>query len=431
LAAWGEEAQDAPANAPALEAQATPPPKAAEPPLFSFTPYGFIHAAYYRSTRGFSAKDYPGQATTDNGADILSARASRVGVKLALGPEVWGAKVTGVLEADFKGGNTPSSFTTTTTTTTTCTPNAGGTGTTCTSKSTSTTTGAAASTAWTTPLFRIRHANMKATWATGAGDIALVAGQDWTLLAPLSPTTLAYAADQLFTNAGNLNRRAPQIKVVYQSRGDLGGNAALAAISSTDATTPVDYGSGNRARRPDLEGRLAGFYKSGGNTLAEVGFSGHQNTRRYALTAKSVDIAEWAEAVDAIVNLPYVTLQGEGFWGRAIDDTYSGIAPSVNSVRNDVGVASRGLWAQVVLRPAALLDLVFGYGVETPRIQNLVGVAARTKNTMYGGGVIVNAHKAWKLGIEAYDTVSLTKDAKNVSARLESVQLALSTRLDF
>lgn len=64
------------------------------------------------------------------------------------------------------------------------------------------------------------------------------------------------------------------------------------------------------------------------------------------LTNGSVNIAEWACAVDAIVNLPYVTLQGEGFFGRAIDDTYSGIAPSVNSVRNDAGVASRGLWAQ-------------------------------------------------------------------------------------
>jgi Tfp pilus assembly protein PilZ len=77
------------------------------------------------------------------------------------------------------------------------------------------------------------------------------------------------------------------------------------------------------------------------------------------------------------------------------------------------------------------LDLIFGYGLETPRTQDLVGIAARTKNTMYGGGVIVNAHKAWKIGAEVYDTVSLTQDAKSFGAKLESVQIAFSTRLDF
>lgn len=83
-----------------------------------------------------------------------------------------------------------------------------------------------------------------------------------------------------------------------------------------------------------------------------------------------------------------------------------------------------------VLKPVTLLDVLFGYGVETPRSQDLVGVAARTKNTMYGG-VIANAHKTWKIGAEVYDTVSLTEDAKNVGTRLESVQLAFSSRLDF
>jgi hypothetical protein len=71
--------------------------------------------------------------------------------------------------------------------------------------------------------------------------------------------------------------------------------------------------------------------KSGGSTVAEVGVAGHQNRRRYLLTTGNVNIAEWACAVDAIVNLPYATLQGEGFFGRAIDDTYSGIAPSAGS----------------------------------------------------------------------------------------------------
>jgi hypothetical protein len=419
---------DEPAAAPPAEeakpAPPAPPPPAApaaKAPLVSATPYGFVHAAYYRNVRGFSARDYPGQATADGGSDLLSARASRLGLKLALLQPALGAKVTGVIEADFKGGYVPSSFTTTTTTT--CT------GSSC--KSTSTTSGSAASTSWTSPLFRIRHANVKATWATAAGSVAVTAGQDWALLAPLSPTTLAFAADQLFTAAGNLNRRAPQLKVAYEGPGEAGASAAVAALSPTDATTPVDNGSGNRARRPDLEARLAGFYRAGGKTVVEVGVSGHDNVRSYVVSGKGKDVEEWAGAVDAVANLPYLTLHGEAFVGRAIDDTYAGIAPSVNTAKADAAVGTRGFWAQAVGHPAALVDLVLGYGAESPRGADLKGVAARTNNILYGGGVILNAHPAWKVALEAFDTISCTQVAAGTVTRLESLQLALATRLDF
>ncbi len=429
----------APGDEPASVAPAPPndeprPPRREEPkerPPFTFTPYGFVHLAYYRDLGPFAARDYAGQAlsTSDGGADLLSVRGSRVGLRAAFRDEVWGAKLGAVIEADFKGGFVPSLFTTTTTTTTTCTS---ATPPVCTSTSTSNTTSAAPSTAWSTPLLRFRRANLRATWSTRAGDVALVAGQEKTLLAPLAPATLAYGGTQLFAYAGNLNRRSPLFEIAYEGRGAVGVDAAAAIASPTDAGTPVDLGNGNRARRPDVEGRLALFAGTDRKKVVVIGASGHRNTRRYVSAGKpDVDVPEWAGALEAVLDVRYLTLQGEAFTGSAIDDTYGGIAPAVNSTRSYASVRTAGAWGQAIVKPAALVDLLAGYGIEQPRLPDLADVAARTKNTMYGGGVIVNAHEVWRLGVESYRTVSYTQDAGGTVSRAAAVQIILATRLDF
>jgi hypothetical protein len=422
------EAPKPPAEAPKAEAK----PETKPPPLFTVLPYGIVHAAYYRALDAFAARDYPGQATitADGGGDLASARASRFGLRVVMGEPVWGAKLSGVIEGDFKGSFIPTTFTTTTTTNSKCTS---ATPPVCTSTSTSSTSATAPSTSWSNPLFRIRHANVKAAWATSVGEVSVVAGQDWTLLAPLAPATVVFLADQLFTNAGNLNRRAPQLKVAYDGAGDVGLNAAAAVLSPSDAGTPVDFGQGNRSRRPDVEGRIGLFARSGGAKVFEVGVSGHRNVRRYLISTAGAtqDVPEWAGAFDAVLNIPLLTIQGEGFTGRAIDDTYAGIAPAVNSVLGNNSVRTKGLWGQAIVKPIALIDLMAAWGTEQVMLEDVVKIAARTKNTMYGGGVFVNAHRAWKIGLEAYKTISYTQDAKNASTRAEGTMLAVATRLDF
>ncbi|BDG08428.1 hypothetical protein [Anaeromyxobacter paludicola] len=418
--------------APAARAQATAP--AAEPapkpaPLVTVTPYGFVHIAAYDNLGPFGARDYVGQAlsTGDGGSVLFSARASRLGFRLALPEPVLGARVTGVIEADFKGGYVPTVFDTTTTTTSTVS------GTKVTSTSTSKTTASAPSSSWYNALFRVRHANLKAAWKTDAGELSVVAGQDWTLIAPLAPATLAYAADQLFTNSGNLNRRAPQLKATYEGAFDAFGlNAAVAVISPSDNGTPVDAGYGDRARVPDLEGRVGLSAIVGGKKLGELGLAAHVNKRRYVTASNTDDdVTESVFAADAQLNLAYLTLQGEAFTGQGADDGYLGIAPGVNTAHGNGAVLTQGFWGQAVVRPIPLVDLLAGYGIEQPKVADLSGVAARTKNTTYGGGVIVNAHKAWKIGVESYKTVSWSQDAKGVATRAEAIQVALASKLDF
>jgi len=43
----------------------------------------------------------------------------------------------------------------------------------------------------------------------------------------------------------------------------------------------------------------------------------------------------------------------------------------------------------------------------------------------------VTPHDAWRIGVEAYRTVSYAQDANGVETRAESVQIAVATRLDF
>jgi hypothetical protein len=77
------------------------------------------------------------------------------------------------------------------------------------------------------------------------------------------------------------------------------------------------------------------------------------------------------------------------------------------------------------------VDLLVGYGVEQPKVADLVGVSARTRNSQFGGGVTVNAHRAWKIGLESYRTLSSTQNASGALTRAKGVQIALATKLDF
>ena len=103
----------------------------------------------------------------------------------------------------------------------------------------------------------------------------------------------------------------------------------------------------------------------------------------------------------------------------------------MNTAHNNGAVLTQGFWAQAVVKPIPLVDLIYGYGIEQPKIADLSGVSARTRNTMFGGGVIVNANKAWHVGLESYRTISFKQDAKGVATRAEAVQLALASKLDF
>ncbi len=154
------------------------------------TPYGFVLLNAFWDGNALTTHDYPGQAARVNegGAFLMSARQSRIGMRLAVKDNNWtGADLSGVLEFDFKGGHLST-----------------------------------ASTAWYNGVMRLRLAAMTATWNTSYGkwaDPRPARSTAWSN--PLFAESLAWVADPLFWQAGNLWRRAPQIRVSYNGQFDV------------------------------------------------------------------------------------------------------------------------------------------------------------------------------------------------------------------
>ena len=89
-----------------------------------------------------------------------------------------------------------------------------------------------------------RMTKASAWWALpigiAGGTFSVLFGQDYGLVNPLFAESLAWVADPLFWQAGNLWRRTPQISATYAGKfGDIGLTLQAAALSPADSYTDV------------------------------------------------------------------------------------------------------------------------------------------------------------------------------------------------
>lgn len=416
--------------APAAPAAAAAAP-AAEAPKASdsvkVTPYGFLLANGYWTGNNLQNNDFPTQANAPNegGAVLFSARQSRIGLKLSTVDDWSGATIDGVVEFDFNAGHVPGNPTCTLNTTTnviTCTQ------------------GQAASTAWYNGLMRLRLASMTASWKTGAGTVSVLAGQDVGIVNTLFAESLAWVANPIFWQAGNLWRRAPQFRLTWaNSFGAVGANVAVAALSPATSTAgspagAVDFGAGNQSRVPNIEARL-GLTAKAGDISGALGLGYHTNKRRIGYgTATQKDITGTLFGVDLDLGLTkYAQVKGEYYNGKGADDTYNGIgAPTTGTGLATEALKSNGMWAQAILKPLPAIWVTGGFGqAEADEAQSAAG--ARIKNAQVEGGVLVNAGKFWRFGLEYAQVTSTYKAATAGGANTEqkATQLALSSMLKF
>ncbi|GAO04690.1 hypothetical protein [Anaeromyxobacter sp. PSR-1] len=406
-------AQATEAAKPAEAAPAAAPAPAAKPAeeTIKVTPYGFVLLNAYWDGNTLVNKDYPGQAQragiNEGGAFLMSARQSRVGMRLAVSGDNWtGAALTGVVEFDFKGGHAGVAPQTSTT--------------------------------WYNGLMRLRLAAMTATWKTPYGNWSVLAGQEYGLVNPLFAESLAWVADPLFWQAGNIWRRSPQIRLAYNGQFDaVGLSLAAAMLSPADAGTPVDNGYGNRSRTPNFEARGAVSVKAAPDISGTVGVGYHMQTRRYNYgTPDQKDVDGWMLGVDADLNLTqFLQVKGEYYTGEGADDTYNTIgAPTVQVDPPYAKVKGDGFWAQGILKPLPQLWLTIGYGQSKMDDGDLLGfvaagnqAATRYENTQLAGGVLVNAGKFWRFGVEAMQV----ETKYLVGADQKATQIAVSSQLKF
>lgn len=379
---------------------------AARAEAVTITPYGFILAAGFLSDTKFgtattSQQDYPSFAYGGPGSTFFSARQTRIGVRLDF-PDALGATVKGVVEADFKGGYA----------------------------------GATSNAQAYVPLPRLRIAWIAATWEGAGGHVGVGAGQEYGLVNPLFATSSAWVADPIFYDAGNLWRRSTQLRVFGDVAlpSGLGVGWAAAVLDPIDSVPDAapDYGPGNVSREPDLEARVAVSWRQAKQLVAEVGVGGWYGKERfYPAGAASQTVTKRLVGVDAQVNLPVpvvpITLKGEWFTGSDLDTYWGDLGTGVvGAPAAPVGVASTGFWAQAVLQPLALVQLVGGYGMEDPSDAHLAD-GARSENQMIQAGVIVTPARFWRVGVEWAQTRTSYENAGSRTGN----QLAISTALTF
>lgn len=379
--------------------------KPAEPPKISVTPYGIVYMGLTKNSGTFATAEYPAYAgSKEEGAMTISARQSRLGLNANVPLDnIIGAAVTGKLEFDFMG---------------------------------------AGSSAFTNANMRLRHAFMAAAIAAGPGKLVITAGQTDGLLNALHPESTSYLALPLFQQAGNIHRRTGQIRLGYDFNADaFGVKVEAALLNPTDNTnltppnaTTADAGNnqGNRSGMGNIEARLGLTMKPVSGVGGTLGASIHSGKRTTGALATPVDTTTSAFGVDVMADLTqYASVRGEYFSGKGIDDAYAGIASA--SLFGTKAVESNGYWAQLILKPITEVNVLLGMGNE--KVDNATtdpAAAARLKNEMVHGGLLINMNKAWRVGVE-YAATKTTSRAANVTTEtdVKANQLSLSTQLRF
>jgi hypothetical protein len=323
-----------------------PPPPAAAPPArqrtVEFT--GFVLVNGFYNTARVNNSDVPQFADTDaigvkGGSGTI--RQTRLGV-FVTEPDVLGGSFSGELDADFFGGQLPSS---------------GG---------------------RTFPLLRLRRAVGTVQWS----HFQLLLGQEAPLVAERSPRSLAAVGFPDFAGAGNLWLWLPQVRVTaemgYTLRFAVQGAALAPTSGASQSAFATQLDSAERTGRPYLEGRVRlGWGPT--DDPSEIAVGGHIGWLR-GLDTVAVDSMLDSRAITFDTRLKFgaVELIGEAFVGKALAGLGGG------GIGQNVGVGgqpvrSKGGWGQLNLRPIKGVMLGGGCGLDDPDDSD-VAAGGRLKN---------------------------------------------------
>jgi hypothetical protein len=252
-------------------------------------------------------------------------------------------------------------------------------------------------------LFRLRLAYGRIDWQNDSFE----AGQDWSVFAPLNPTTLASFAIPGFATSGNLWYRMPQIR--YEHRQKIGEKSkliitvALLDPNAGDHTGNPDFrpiGLGERGALPAFETRL-GFTTQAQTRESSGGFSIHYS-RQLAVPGNPVsatvkrDIQSYGLNADwSIWASSRVRFSGEVFHGQGLGVFSGSIAQSVTVLSGiPKALHSTGGWFEIHSEAPSKYDgawkklsLNFGYGIEENSTEDLT-VGMRKRNQTFMGNTL-------------------------------------------
>lgn len=240
-------------------------------------------------------------------------------------------------------------------------------------------------------LFRIRLAYGRLDWQ----NVALEIGQDWSIFAPLNPSSLALYAVAEFNGSGNPWIRLPQVRLEVKKTVNP-ANRLLYQIAASDPNDG-DYvatftgarppGAGELGRMPAIESRLAWSITDDDRDFT-IGFSGRYGRGRNIGTIGNTTVIQpvdsWGTAVD--YSLPFTgffNLTGEAYIGRALGIYDVSLGEDIGAVGTlgGHGVLSRGGWIQTQFNLNKQWQLNAGYGIDNPDAHDLpIGNRDRNEN---------------------------------------------------
>jgi hypothetical protein len=370
--------------------------------------YGVILANAYWNSEGVVGSDVPLWVVSS--ADVragdtefsIAARQTRFGFRIKP-PDLGNAKVNAVVESDFFGGFPVS--------------------------------GQAPS--FSNP--RLRLAFVKLEWE----KISFTAGQDWIILAPLNPTTLAHFAVVGLAASGNLWLRYPQIRIdsihpIGTGKLHLTGGI-VRPVSGSDifsgGTLTDTAGAGERSGMPFWQGRFGYSRTVAQNKTISFGVSAHygQEDHRFS-PSNEQEIDSWAVAGDFLIPIGSAfSIQGEIFSGSNLDSFQGGINQGFETSLEKILPApiipldTSGGWIQLSATPLQDKNLSFhlAYGVDDPKETGGFSGADRVKNSTWMASAMYKFSKHFQTAVEYnHITTEYVQSGKN-SASVINVAIGL------
>ncbi len=285
-------------------------------------------------------------------------------------------------------------------------------------------------------LFRMRHAYGRLDWK----NVAVEAGQDWTVFAPLNPISFSEYGIPSLTGSGNAWARIPQVRVELKTSGNR-TNTFLWQLAASDPNMG-DYPTtlfstsrapliGERGRMPALQTRLA-YSKVHEDRRFTVGLSGHYGRGKNAGTIGALNVQSpvdsWGVALD--YSLPLTsrfTIVGEAYEGRALGFYSSAIGEAIGVVGTvgAHGVESRGGWSQAQWSFAKQWQLNLSYGIDAPNASQLP-VGNRSRNQTYTGNLIYKLNLHVNLALEYRRLLSDYRNQLFANERGDHIDLAVA-----
>lgn len=326
----------------------------ASPPKRTVEFSGFVLVNGFYNTARLNNSDVPQFADNDPvgvGGVGGTIRQTRLGI-VVTDPNVLGGSFSGEVDADFFGGQQPSS---------------GG---------------------RTFPLLRLRRAIGTITWPR----VQLLIGQESPLVAERSPRSLASVGFPGFAGAGNLWLWIPQVRVGaemgYTLRLGVQGAILAPGTGTAQGAFATQPDSAERTGRPHLQGRVR---LSWGPTddPSEIAVGGHVGwlLGLDTLTGDTL-LTSTAITLDARFKFGMAEIVGEGFAGKAVAGLGGG-GIGQNTGAGGVPVRTKGGWAQLNIRPNATWMVGGGCGIDDPDDAD-VAAAGRFKN------VVCEGHVEWR-----------------------------------